>query len=65
MLNDGGSGAGRDLVFKSVTEAGWALQSQHDRFLFKKARRDDHPSRVAWVDANNLWQAQRRRQSSL
>ena len=45
-------------TFKRIAEAAWALQSSHERFLFKKARAHDHASRAAWVNANNLWQAQ-------
>ena len=47
-----------DRIFKRVAEAAWSLQANHERFLFKKARPHDHPSRAAWVNANNLWQEQ-------
>jgi hypothetical protein len=55
MLTDA---ATDDGAFKRVAEAAWALQSDHERFLFKKRRPDDDPSRAAWVNANNIWQAQ-------
>ena len=58
MLNKGLSPEIQGDAFSSVAEAAWTLQSQHERFLFKKARPHDHPSRAAWVSANNLWQAQ-------
>ena len=45
-------------VFSSVAEGAWERQSQHERFLFKKARPAGHPRRAAWVSANNAWQAQ-------
>ena len=45
-------------LFRSVAEAAWERQSQHERFLFKTARPAGHPSRQAWVSANNAWQAQ-------
>ena len=57
MLDDNGVPAEQGSL-KSVAEEAWAVQSQHNRFLFKKARPDGHPSRVAWVNANNLWLAQ-------
>ena len=57
MLTNGTTDAG---AFKRVAEAAWALQSNHERFLFKTARPKDHPSRVPWVNANKLWQAQTR-----
>ena len=58
MLIEAGSSADRESVFKSVAEAAWALQARHERFLFRKARPDGHPSRVVWTNANNLWRAQ-------
>ena len=58
MLTNGGSDERRGDVFRSVAEAAWTLQAQHERFLFKKARARDDPIRVAWMNANNLWQAQ-------
>ena len=44
-------------VIKSVAEAAWERQAQHNRFRFKEARPAGHPSRVHWVTANNAWQA--------
>ena len=58
MLTNGGSDERGGDVFKSVAEGAWILQAQHERFLFKKARARDDPSRVAWMNANSLWQAQ-------
>src|SRR5712692_7553808 len=58
MLDDNGGSAEQQDSVKSMAEAAWAIQSQHHRFLFNKARPDGHPSRVAWVNANNLWMAQ-------
>ena len=46
-----------EIVFRSVAEAAWERQAQHNRFLFKEARPAGHPSRVHWVTANNAWQA--------
>ena len=54
MLTDGEICDNLGGVFKSVAEAAWASQSQHERFLFKKARPKDHPSRAVWASANNL-----------
>ena len=58
MLSHGATSECQEGVLKAVAEAAWALQAQHDRFLFKKARAHDHPSRAVWVNANNLWLAQ-------
>lgn len=58
MLTESGSSGRGESVFKSVAEAAWALQARHERFLFRKSRPEGHPSRVAWVNANNLWRAQ-------
>ncbi|MPZ48904.1 MAG: hypothetical protein GEU75_06280 [Dehalococcoidia bacterium] len=58
MLTDRRIDEAPEGTFKRVAEAAWALQANHERFLFKKARPHDHPSRAAWVNANNLWQAQ-------
>ena len=58
MVTNGGTEEARDSTFKRVAEAAWAVQSKHERFLFKSPRPRNHPSRVAWVTANNLWQAQ-------
>ena len=44
--------------YRRVAEAAWAIQAQHERFLFKERRPDNHPSRVPWVTANKLWYAQ-------
>ena len=43
--------------FTAAAEGAWALQADHDRFSFRPRRRDDDPSRVVWVQANNVWQA--------
>ena len=58
MLTDRRIDEAPEGTFKRVAEAAWALQSKHERFLFKKARPHDHPSRASWASANNLWQAQ-------
>ena len=47
-------------VVRSVAELAWERQAQHNRFRFKEARPAGHPSRVAWVTANNVWQASTR-----
>lgn len=46
----------RDDMFARIAEAAWARQSAHERFRFEERRPDDHPSRVSWVTANNVWQ---------
>ncbi len=58
MLTNDGNGEAPEDLFKSVAEAAWAVQDHHNRFLFKKARPADHPSRVVWATANQLWWAQ-------
>ena len=58
MLSQAGCNEIREDAFRTVAEAAWAVQSQHERFLFKKPRRQDDPSRAAWMNANNVWQAQ-------
>ena len=58
MLTIGTTSESSDGTLRSMAEAAWAMQAQHARFLFKKARPANHPSRVAWVNANNLWLAQ-------
>jgi hypothetical protein len=58
MLNDSGTNDLREGSFRAVAEAAWAVQSHHDRFRFKKPRANDHPSRIAWAKANDLWLAQ-------
>jgi len=58
MLTNGEIDEGRRNPWRSVAEAAWALQANHERFLFKKGRAHDDPSRLAWWNANNLWQAQ-------
>ena len=60
MLTDQLTDEAYESTFKRVAEAAWALQSKHERFLFKTARPRNHPSRLPWVNANNLWQAQTR-----
>jgi len=60
MLTDHQIDEAPEGTFKRIAEAAWALQANHERFLFKKARARNHPSRVPWVNANNLWQAQTR-----
>jgi hypothetical protein len=47
-------------VLASIAEAAWERQAGHVRFSFKERRPADHPSRVAWVTANNAWQAEAR-----
>ena len=49
-----------EALFRSVAEAAWERQAQHNRFRFKEARPAGHPSRVHWVTANNAWQASTR-----
>ena len=55
----------QESPYKAVAEAAWAVQANHNRFRFEPRRPDDHPSRVAWVNANALWQAQGRSQEPL
>jgi hypothetical protein len=55
MLSNEESLEGQTGPFRSVAEGAWALQAQHERFLFKKGRPRSHPSRVAWASANKLW----------
>ena len=43
--------------FTRVAQAAWEFQAWRERFIFKERRPEDHPSRIAWVTANNLWQA--------
>ena len=58
MLTNAGHCEGAEAAFKAVAEAAWEVQAKHERFLFKKGRPEGHPSRVAWVNANNLWFAE-------
>jgi hypothetical protein len=57
MLMTSASQENHESPFTAVAEGAWALQADHDRFSFRPLRADDDPSRVAWVRANNLWQA--------
>jgi hypothetical protein len=41
---------------QTIAERAWALQADHERFNVRPARAKDHPSRQAWVAANNIWQ---------
>ena len=50
--------AGFENIFRLVAEGAWEAQASHERFLFKKAREHDNPSRIAWANANNLWRDQ-------
>ena len=62
--NDGTAETMDGNAYRRVAEAAWAIQAQHERFLFKQRRPDNHPSRVPWVTANRLWyvEAQARKQ---
>ena len=51
------AGTANDM-FARIAETAWARQSAHQRFRFEERRPDDHPSRVPWVTANNVWQQQ-------
>ena len=51
-----------EKAVRSVAEAAWERQAQHNRFRFKEARPAGHPSRVHWVTANDAWQASVREQ---
>ena len=58
MLAKGPDQESRSVVLAVVAVAAWERQAGHERFLFKKGRPADHPSRRAWVEANNVWQQQ-------
>ena len=58
MLSNGRTAEGSKDVFQLVAEGAWSAQATHERFLFKKARERDNPSRIVWANANNLWRDQ-------